>query len=86
MPVMNDGLASLHKVLKDETRRKIVLLLNEKESLSYTDLLNALRNFSTGKLNYHLKILNKLVSKKRRRTVRAHRERCPCVQTGFGVR
>ena len=60
---MNDGLSSLHKVLKDETRRKIILLLNDKGSLSYTDLMNALGNASTGKLNYHLKILNSLIAK-----------------------
>ena len=60
---MDSALASLHKVLKDETRRKIILLLNEKGSLSYTDLINSLGMQSTGTLNYHLKILGELISK-----------------------
>jgi F0F1-type ATP synthase assembly protein I len=61
---MSSGLESLHKVLKDEKRRKIITLLNEKESLSYTELMNMLEISSTGKLNYHLKILNELIIKK----------------------
>ena len=60
---MSSGLASLHKILKDETRRKIVLLLNEKGSLSYTDLMDTLEIVSTGTLNYHLKILGDLLTK-----------------------
>ncbi|MEO0250287.1 MAG: winged helix-turn-helix domain-containing protein [candidate division WOR-3 bacterium] len=60
---MSSGLASLHKILKDETRRKIILLLNEKGSLSYTDLINTLGIDSTGTLNYHLKVLGELISK-----------------------
>jgi predicted transcriptional regulator len=61
---MNSGLASLHKVLKDETRRKIVLLLNEKGSLSYTDLMKTLEIDNTGRVNYHLKVLDGLVTKR----------------------
>lgn len=61
---MPSGLESLHKILKDEKRRKIIALLNEKGSLSYTDLMNALGIASTGKLNYHLKILNELIMKR----------------------
>ncbi len=61
---MSSGLESLHKVLKDEKRRKIVTLLNEKGSLSYTDFMNSLGIDSTGKLNYHLKILNELITKR----------------------
>ena len=57
------GLESLHKVLKDGKREKILTLLNEKGSLTYTDLLNTLEIKSTGKLNYHLKVLNELISK-----------------------
>ena len=63
MTIMGSALASLHKVLKDETRRRIILLLNEKSSLSYTELINTLRIGSTGTLNYHLKILGELISK-----------------------
>lgn len=61
---MGSGIASLHKVLKDETRRKIILLLQEKGSLSYVDLMKALVITNTGKMNYHLKVLGDLLSKK----------------------
>ena len=60
---MSSDIASLHKILKDETRRKIILLLNEKENLSYTELLEATGAGSTGLLNYHLKILGDLLTK-----------------------
>jgi DNA-binding transcriptional ArsR family regulator/preprotein translocase subunit YajC len=63
MTVMSSGLATLHKILKDETRRKIILLLNEKGSLSYSDLMGSLGVVSTGTLNYHLKVLGDLVTK-----------------------
>ena len=61
---MSSGIASLHKVLKDETRRRILLLLHEKGSLSYVDLMKAIGITSTGKMNYHLKVLNNLILKK----------------------
>jgi hypothetical protein len=60
---MSEGIASLHKVLKDETRRKIILLLSDKGSLSYVDLMKELQITSTGKINYHLKILSDLLAK-----------------------
>ena len=60
---MSSGIASLHKILKDETRRQIVLLLNEKGSLSYTELMDTLGIVSTGTLNYHLKVLGDLLAK-----------------------
>jgi DNA-binding transcriptional ArsR family regulator len=60
---MSAGLGSLHKILKDETRRRIVLLLNEKGSVSYTDMMQALGVGSTGTLNYHLKVLTDLLTK-----------------------
>lgn len=60
---MHSDIASLHKILKDETRRKIILLSNEKENLSYTELLEATKAGSTGLLNYHLKILGDLLTK-----------------------
>jgi DNA-binding HxlR family transcriptional regulator len=60
---MNSGIASLHKILKDETRSRILLLLNEKGSLSYSELMDTLGVASTGTLNYHLKILGDLLSK-----------------------
>lgn len=61
---MTNGFASLHKVLKDETRRRIVLLLNEKGSLSFTDLMNTLEIDNTGRMNYHLKVLDDLIAKR----------------------
>jgi len=60
---MSSGLASLLKILKDETRSKAILLLSEKGSMSYTDLMDELRIVSTGLLNYHLKVLADLVQK-----------------------
>lgn len=60
---MTSGLAALHKILKDETRSRILLLLNEKGSLSYSDLMDTLGIVSTGTLNYHLKILGDLLAK-----------------------
>lgn len=60
---MSQGIASLHKILKDETRQKIILLLNEKGNLSYTDLMDRLEVVSTGLLNYHLKVLADLITK-----------------------
>lgn len=61
---MSASIASLHKVLRDETRRKIILLLHEKGSLSYVDLMKELQITSTGKMNYHLKVLDDLVLKR----------------------
>lgn len=60
---MSSGLASLHKILKDETRMKTVLLLSQKGALSYTDLMDELGIISTGMLNYHLKVLGDLLTK-----------------------
>jgi len=60
---MSSGIASLHKILKDETRSKIVLLLTDKVSLSYTELMDTLGIVSTGLLNYHLKVLGDLLTK-----------------------
>jgi DNA-binding transcriptional ArsR family regulator len=57
------GLTSLHKILKDETRRKIIILLSEKGNLSYSDLMEASEVLSTGLLNYHLKVLSDLLRK-----------------------
>lgn len=60
---MSLGIDSLHKILKDETRRQIILLLSEKGSLSYSDLMDTLGFSSTGTLNYHLKVLGDLLAK-----------------------
>ena len=60
---MSSGIDYLHKILKDETRRKIVLLLNEKGALSHTDMMAELGLLTTGRLNYHLKRLDPLLTK-----------------------
>ena len=60
---MSSGIASLHKILKDATRRKTVLLLTEKGSMSYTELMDTLGIVSTGLFNYHLKVLGELLMK-----------------------
>lgn len=55
--------SSLHKILSDTTRRSILELLSEKQALSYTEIMTLLRITNTGRLNYHLKALENLVSK-----------------------
>lgn len=60
---MISELPRLHKILKDDTRRKIISLLDEKGSLGYTDLMNTIGIASTGTLNYHLKVLGDLLEK-----------------------
>jgi DNA-binding transcriptional ArsR family regulator len=60
---VNDGFESLNKILKDETRRKILLLINTKKEVNYTDLMEKTGVSSTGPLNYHLKVLFELVTK-----------------------
>jgi len=59
---MDMDLASLHKILKDPIRRKIVIHLGN-GSLAYMELMNLLEIANTGKLNYHLKVLGNLVEK-----------------------
>lgn len=54
---------SLSEVLKNPTRRKIILYLSDKESISYVDLMNSVKITNTGKFNYHLKILGDLLEK-----------------------
>ena len=60
---MSSGIASLNKILKDETRTKIVRLLDENGSLSYTELMETLGFVTTGLFNYHLKVLGDLLVK-----------------------
>jgi DNA-binding transcriptional ArsR family regulator len=59
---MTASISSLHKILKDETRRNILATVNSHGSLTYTDLLNQM-DLSTGLLNYHLKVLGGLLAK-----------------------
>ena len=54
---------SLSEILKNPIRRRIVLFLSGKESVSYVDLMNAVEITNTGKFNYHLKVLDDLIEK-----------------------
>ncbi|MCW4023575.1 MAG: transcriptional regulator [Candidatus Bathyarchaeota archaeon] len=54
---------SFRDVLKHPIRRKIVLALNERKNLTYTDLMSYAESESTGKINYHLKALGDLITK-----------------------
>ncbi len=60
---MNPGLSSLYRILKDENRQKIILTLNQRGNVSYTELLEDSETGSTGLLNYHLKVLADLITK-----------------------
>ncbi|MCR6668901.1 MAG: hypothetical protein NDF51_02775 [archaeon YNP-WB-040] len=60
---MSIDFESLSDVLKHPIRRKIILTLFERGNLSYVDLMNLIEVSSTGKLNYHLKILGDLIGK-----------------------
>lgn len=51
-----------YKVLKDKTRQRILCFIGEKGRATYTEILMFL-NTSTGKLNYHLKILSSFLLK-----------------------
>jgi len=51
------------KVLKDTTRRRILRLLAEEGPLEYSEILRRLGLKSTGRLNYHLKILKDFIVK-----------------------
>jgi len=60
---MSVDISKLHNVLRDNTRARIIELLNEKGSLSYVELQELLHISHTGKLNYHLKMLGDLILK-----------------------
>ena len=55
--------SSLHKILGDTTRRSILELVKEKDAISYTEIMSTLRITNTGRLNFHIKALNGLISK-----------------------
>ena len=65
---MTSTINSLHKILKDEIRRKVILTLDEKGSATYTELMESLGIVSTGTLNYHLKALGDLLEKEASRS------------------
>jgi hypothetical protein len=54
--------SNIHSVLKDETRRKIIDFIGRRGRVTYTDILREL-GISTGKLNYHLRILSPVLDK-----------------------
>jgi DNA-binding transcriptional ArsR family regulator len=60
---MSSEQAPLLKILGDETRKRILLLLNEKGNLNYSDIIDKLEIANTGSLNYHLKVLDGLLLK-----------------------
>ena len=47
----------LIRILKDPTRRRIIRLLVEKGPLEYSEIPRDLNLTSTGRLNYHLKVM-----------------------------
>ncbi len=55
-------MSSFTKIVKDETRKEILIYLHNKGEATYSDILHDMK-LSTGKLNYHLKILEPLLSK-----------------------
>jgi len=54
---------SLYKALADPTRRQIIELLYTRGAASYTEIMAALNVDNTGKLNYHLRMLGRLIQK-----------------------
>ncbi|MCL1976540.1 MAG: ArsR family transcriptional regulator [Candidatus Bathyarchaeota archaeon] len=57
---MSSDFEPLRKVLKDETNRQMLLLLNDRGALTSEELTDAL-NVTAGLLGYHLRELNDLV-------------------------
>ena len=55
--------ASLHKVLKDSTRRGMLQLLSKHGATSYLELMNMTGVTNTGRFNYHIKMLGDFVAK-----------------------
>jgi len=56
MSINQKNLSKLFLLLSHQLRREILLLLNEKEEQSYTDLMNAL-DVDSGKLSFHIRNL-----------------------------
>lgn len=63
MSQSNINFESLSEVLKNPIRRRIILCLSDRESISYVELMNSLEIDNTGKFNYHLKLLGDLIQK-----------------------
>ncbi len=60
---MSSGPDELLDILKNKTRRKIVILLFKQKTMTYTDLMTELEISHTGRLNYHLKMLKEFLTK-----------------------
>lgn len=52
----------VYRILKDPTRQNIIRYVGSREQTSYSDMLTYL-NISTGRLNYHLKVLSPFMEK-----------------------
>jgi hypothetical protein len=59
---MSSNFEVIHKILKNEENRKMLFLLNEKEALTYDELMEAF-HLGTYLLNYHLKVLDDFLTK-----------------------
>jgi len=59
---MDIDYSSLHKILKDATRREVLQSLSN-GPLTYTELMTQVKVSNTGKFNYHLKVLGDLIEK-----------------------
>ena len=57
------SLEELFRILKDPTRRRIVKVLAEKGALEYSEIMRQLGLTSTGRLNYHLKVMRELLER-----------------------
>ena len=53
---------NVHRLLKDDTRRKIIQFVGSRGPVTYTDILREL-GISTGKLNYHLRLMSPLLDR-----------------------
>jgi DNA-binding transcriptional ArsR family regulator len=53
----------LHKILKDPTRRNILMRLHESGPTTYMELMALTKVSNTGRFNYHLKVLGDLIEK-----------------------
>ncbi len=62
----SDDYDLIFAALKNPTRRQILILLEQKGEVSFTEIQNALKVIDTGLLSYHLKELNLLVEQSKR--------------------
>ena len=51
------------QILKDQTRRTIIIRLNDNGHMSYVELMKSAEVNNTGRFNYHLKVLAALLEK-----------------------